>query len=380
MATIDWPTTLQGFYPSRMTWGASTPKTSWASPYSGQVQSISHAGDRLRCVIDLPPLKDPAAAAVREAFFMGAYSSGDWLRVPHFLRSVPRGTLRGLPKVNANTAAGARTLVLKDAGANRLLQPTNFDPSGPAPWSTVGALTVTTNTGNDPFGNLTADTLTDSDAVNGAALVQSVAIPAGVLDYTASVYTPKTSFGPSTFCALGLVLTGGSSTQTGLATVNTDLGTSTTVIGVAIESVGTWWRISYTLRNTTGATSARIEIYPIADLDSATGSRVFACARLEQSSAASDFEAGNTLLGGDLLQVGNQMLTVGYAGAASDEGTGLMTVPLALPLRVAVTADAAVIWDRPTATFQLQGVESMVEYGPRGVQQGLQVTLSEVFA
>lgn len=384
MATIDWPTTLRGFYPSRMTWGASTPKTSWASPYSGQVQSISHAGDRLRCVIDLPPLKDPAAAAVREAFFMAAYSSGDWLRVPHFLRSVPRGTLRGSPFVATPAAAGARSLQIGLCNqGNLLVQPNAF---GVSPWGagiTGGLAAVTDNVRADPFGEITADEIIDASADVVQARSQAITVPADDQTYKCSVYVLKTTGGTAKTANIAMYLTGGTP-EYRFAPLNTDTGIST--LGPIVESVGDWWRFTHYITNNGTNTSLTFELIPaarepdgISGGESTTGSAIFALAQILACDATTADAEPITLLGGDLLQVGNQMLCVGYAGAVSDEN-GLMTVPLALPLRVAVAEDAPVIWDRPTATFQLQGVESIMEYGPRGVQQGLQVTLSEVFA
>ena len=85
-----------------------------------------------------------------------------------------------------------------------------------------------------------------------------------------------------------------------------------------------------------------------------------------------------TLVGGDMLGVGSQLLMVGYAGATGV--AGVITVPLALPLRAAVSAGAAVTWDKPTGTFQIVGVAPEFSYQAPGHQMGLEVMLAEVYA
>lgn len=85
-----------------------------------------------------------------------------------------------------------------------------------------------------------------------------------------------------------------------------------------------------------------------------------------------------TLVGGDLLGIGSQLVMVSASGAVG--GGSSMTVPLALPLRVDVTAGDAVVWQRPTGTFQLINVEPAFDYERPGVQMGFEVSMVEVFA
>ncbi len=96
-----------------------TPKAAWVSPFTGQVQSISHLGDRLRATVRFRACS-PAAGAQRESFFVGMASSGDWVRLPHW-RTAPYGTLRGTPTVAASAAAGARTLSVQGVAGDTLL-------------------------------------------------------------------------------------------------------------------------------------------------------------------------------------------------------------------------------------------------------------------
>lgn len=109
MAITTWPTGPT-WQPREMRFGASTPKSGFAAFFSGNNQTISHLSDRLRCTLMLPPC-GAADGEQREAWLLGLASSGDWVTLGHLQRAAePRGTLRGLPTVSANTAAGARTL------------------------------------------------------------------------------------------------------------------------------------------------------------------------------------------------------------------------------------------------------------------------------
>ena len=119
MATINWPT-APAFVPRALRFGASTPKSAFGAFFTGQVQSVGHLADRLRCTISLPPC-DAVAGQAREAFFLGLASTGDWVRLQHLHRSEPLGTLRGLPTVAANALAGARTLLVQTTAAVTLV-------------------------------------------------------------------------------------------------------------------------------------------------------------------------------------------------------------------------------------------------------------------
>lgn len=119
MATTDWPATA-AFEPRRLQLGLSAPKSGWRAFFTGQAQSISHLADRLRLSVTLRPC-NPADAALREAFFMGVVSRGDWLRLGLLHRPVPRGTLRGTPTAAATAAAGARTLQVQGVSGDTLL-------------------------------------------------------------------------------------------------------------------------------------------------------------------------------------------------------------------------------------------------------------------
>lgn len=114
MATLDWPTS-EAFRPTAVKWGVRTPTSGWQAFYTGQSQKISHLGDRMRCSIYLPPVLRADLAGQREAFLEEVASAGHWLRLWHFARDVPAGTLRGGPVLNSLVQAAARTLLVQAA-------------------------------------------------------------------------------------------------------------------------------------------------------------------------------------------------------------------------------------------------------------------------
>ena len=111
MSTLDWPA-LRAFGAARFSFGASTPKSAFAGFFDGQVQSISHLADRLRCTVSMTAC-NAADGATREAFFMEMASAGHWVRLSHLQRSEPRGSLRGSPTVASSGTAGTRTLLVQ---------------------------------------------------------------------------------------------------------------------------------------------------------------------------------------------------------------------------------------------------------------------------
>lgn len=118
MSTVNWPTG-DGFVISDCRVGARTSKSRFAGFFDGQVQSLSHAANRLLFTLTLTPCT-AADGAEREAFLLSLASSGDWVNLSHPLRRQPRGTLRGTPVVEAAAVAGARTLRVQGVAGDTL--------------------------------------------------------------------------------------------------------------------------------------------------------------------------------------------------------------------------------------------------------------------
>lgn len=72
--------------------------------------------------------------------------------------------------------------------------------------------------------------------------------------------------------------------------------------------------------------------------------------------------ANATLKAGDFLGLGGHVLMV--AADCQADGSGAITVPLANRLRSAQSAGAAVMWDRPKATFRLSSDVVPIGYRP----------------
>lgn len=89
--------------------------------------------------------------------------------------------------------------------------------------------------------------------------------------------------------------------------------------------------------------------------------------------------AGATLLPGDPLGgASGQLLLTAYQGAVADGG-GLMAVPLVLPLRQVLGLGTGLVWERPTATFELAGTSVELAYGRGAWQRELQLSFREAY-
>jgi len=88
--------------------------------------------------------------------------------------------------------------------------------------------------------------------------------------------------------------------------------------------------------------------------------------------------AGDTLEAGDVLGVDGQLLIVGYAGAVAN-GSGLLIVPLAVPLRAAIDDVEAVTWQAPTTTFELLTDTAELDYGRGAWQREIELAFGEAF-
>ena len=101
--------------------------------------------------------------------------------------------------------------------------------------------------------------------------------------------------------------------------------------------------------------------------------------QLEVGSAATDHLPLPTLLAGDVLGVGGNLLLVGYAGASGTR-YGAVTVPLVTPLPKAVAQGAAVTAAAPTGLWELDDDGLTLDYGPAAVQEGVAIPLRQVVA
>lgn len=87
--------------------------------------------------------------------------------------------------------------------------------------------------------------------------------------------------------------------------------------------------------------------------------------------------AGATLLAGDWIAVGGNLLQCAYAGATAN-GSGAMSLPLTLPTQKAISAGAAVSYSQPTGVWELEDDGLQLDYSPASVQAGIALPLLQV--
>jgi hypothetical protein len=118
MATLDWPAARWAF-PASIRWSVQHQGASWSAAYTGQAQRITHLADRWRVTMGMPVARAESAGA-REAFVSALARSGDWVRLWHFARPIPLGTMRGSPTAGA-ALRGATTLTVNTTPGATLL-------------------------------------------------------------------------------------------------------------------------------------------------------------------------------------------------------------------------------------------------------------------
>lgn len=112
MADYAWPV---GLPPQLMVWSIQKAGVQFRSPYAGSVEAVTFPGWFWKIAITLKPRRAKTGGEA-EAFFEGLSGGEDTVLVYHFLRPIPRGTMRGAPTVAVAAARGAQSLVLTTAG------------------------------------------------------------------------------------------------------------------------------------------------------------------------------------------------------------------------------------------------------------------------
>ena len=107
-----WPASLP---PQTMVWSIQKAGVSFRSPYAGTVESVTFPGWFWKISVTLTPRR-ARDGGLAEAFFEGLAGGEDAVLVYHWLRPVPRGTMRGAPTVALAALRGAQTLVLATTG------------------------------------------------------------------------------------------------------------------------------------------------------------------------------------------------------------------------------------------------------------------------
>jgi len=368
MATIDWPSDA-AFKPARVQAGLDVPKSAWRGFYTGQRESVSAGSDRFTAILTLAPCTSRADAQKRAAFLAHVASTGDLVRFGPLHQPVRRlGTLGGTPVLSASAAAGARSISLSGARSypNLLNRGTTLDQS---PWVNNG-VTVAANFHTDPLGTVTAEKLTSNSAGNDF-IYQPITLVIGTR-YVLSAYLANntsaqtelhvrqtTTSAQANFTWSGSTMTG-SSLVTGSAASFTTTSSGYVRAYVAFDAA---------------ETSAWVRIYP----DGSNTGKSIACwgVQLEQASLPTAYAGAATLLPGDFVSIGGNLLQTGYAGATLDDA-GAGSVTLAHPLQKAVSSSAAVEWSAPTGCWQLEDEGIGLDYGAAVVQGGIAIPFRQV--
>jgi hypothetical protein len=115
MATFDLPSNLR---PTTMEWGTIKAGVQHRSPFNGALESVEFPGERWRVSLTFNR-GTPALAAQAEAFFSRVAGGSERVRLGHFLRPAPVGTMRGTPSLSAAAARGDLQLSINTTGTLR---------------------------------------------------------------------------------------------------------------------------------------------------------------------------------------------------------------------------------------------------------------------
>lgn len=112
MATWDYPERL---IPQAMEWRSIKAGVQHRSPFDGTVESVEFPGERWALTLTMAP-KRAADGGEREAFFARIAGGVERVRMWHFLRPQPKGTMRGAPTLHAAVVRGAHSLSIATTG------------------------------------------------------------------------------------------------------------------------------------------------------------------------------------------------------------------------------------------------------------------------
>lgn len=111
--------TPAGFCPSSFSMRLQTSQAVFASPFGGSEQVIDRGNDRWMVSLTLPARRFAQAAAI-EAFISSMRGLTNTVALYHWIRKVPRGTMRGAPMA-APAAAGASSILVGTPSGSSLL-------------------------------------------------------------------------------------------------------------------------------------------------------------------------------------------------------------------------------------------------------------------
>ena len=157
---------------------------------------------------------------------------------------------------------GARALLVEQSATNLCLRSSELDN---AAWANVGTPVVTANTKIAPDGTTMADTIADTSGAETRGRRQTIVIAADTAKYAASIYVKKrTSAHSAGYVILNLRFQTGGATVDAYGVFDIFNGTAAKNAAadrVAIEAVGSYWRISIAATNSND-TDLLFSVYP----------------------------------------------------------------------------------------------------------------------
>lgn len=375
MAIIDWPTN-RAFRGATFSLGLDTSESAYTAFHTGNRQRFSQGADRLRGALLLPPTISPLEGALREAFMLSWKSSGDHVRMgmPH--RTLPAGSLRGSPVVKTTALAGARSVQFSNATGGNLLLGGSFefdtDSNGRADnWAAVSIGSVSSVVYSRESGTPDDGRYEQGISANYGATGSS---------HEAGVERNVTGLAPGPYTVLANVR--GDVNQSARIAVEWRDSGGAVISGVTVATVavtGAAQRFGATATAPANTTQCTVRLLTSASVS--TGTRVVrwdSCA-VKPGTTDLSWPGAATLLAGDWLASGGNLLLVGPAGAQALD-SGDMTVSLALPLAKTLTAGATVQWSAPTGLWELDDDGLQLDYSAPVLQGGVAIALRQVIA
>ncbi|RZL39857.1 MAG: hypothetical protein EOP35_02560 [Rubrivivax sp.] len=112
MAINDHPLSLK---PENMEWGSTKAGVQFRSPFDASVEAIEFPGEFWTLAIGYPPMFD-SDSGLLDSFWSFMAGGSNKVRVWHFKRPVPLGSMRGLPTLAVSVARGALSLQITTDG------------------------------------------------------------------------------------------------------------------------------------------------------------------------------------------------------------------------------------------------------------------------
>lgn len=372
MSTLDWPESL---VPQTAQMALRKAGVQFSSPFNGTPQAVDFVAERWTMSASLATMRQRDPRGVRS--FLNQLAGGvNRVRVWDFGGGgVPRGTLRGTPRVAVAAARGDTTITIKEATAfPNLIAGGSFELDTNADGLADGMVAYSAGaTGSVTFSRVATGAvhMANAQRVTAAALGTSssdqvgvrlgtVPVVAGQV-YTLSIY----ALGTAGKTRLYIDWLDGGMLVTGLSlnvTLDTPTSGSARLSATGTAAAGAVWARCY----------AWIEQSPVLGVAQVN----FDAAQLEMALAPTSYAGNATLRADDMIAAGGQLFQVAADCTADDSGR--IVVPLVNRVRATIAVDSAVTWSRPTCEMMMPAMQSGPIVRP-GAIEGAGVDLVEVW-